>query len=111
MVVLLIYIYIYIYIGDNYGIDGTTGKIVDVSSIGIWDPVSVKMQTIKSALEVCCMLLRIDDVVSGLKKEKQKPSQMQPQPGQGGPDEETVIYIYMNIVIVWRCTRRINEEI
>ena len=34
----------------------------------IWDPVSVKQQTFKTAIESACMLLRIDDIVSGIKK-------------------------------------------
>lgn len=36
----------------------------------IWDPVAVKLQTFKTSIEAACMLLRIDDIVSGIKKEK-----------------------------------------
>ena len=36
---------------------------------GIWDPCSVKLQTFKTAIESACMLLRIDDIVSGIQKE------------------------------------------
>jgi T-complex protein 1 subunit gamma len=36
----------------------------------IWDPVAVKLQTYKTAIESACMLLRIDDIVSGIKKER-----------------------------------------
>jgi T-complex protein 1 subunit gamma len=36
----------------------------------IWDPLAVKQQTFKTAIESSCMLLRIDDVVSGIKKER-----------------------------------------
>ena len=60
--------------GVNIGIDGNTGKIVDMKDNNIWDPAAVKKQTIKSAIEVSCMLLRIDDVVSGIKKEKKDPN-------------------------------------
>jgi T-complex protein 1 subunit gamma len=49
------------------GIDGTTGKLVDIATTGVYDPYSVKVQTIKTAVESACMLLRIDDIVSGLK--------------------------------------------
>lgn len=52
----------------NTGIDGVTGKIVDMEQIGIWEPYSVKVQTIKTAIESACMILRIDDIVSGSKK-------------------------------------------
>jgi len=36
--------------------------------LGIWEPMSVKTQTIKTAIESACMILRIDDIVSGSKK-------------------------------------------
>lgn len=52
----------------NYGIDGYTGKMVDMKELGIWEPYSVKVQTIKTAIESACMILRIDDIVSGSKK-------------------------------------------
>jgi T-complex protein 1 subunit gamma len=35
---------------------------------GIWEPFSVKSQTIKTAIESACLLLRVDDVVSGGRK-------------------------------------------
>ncbi len=67
--------------GVTMGIDGNEGKIVDMKESNIWDPAAVKKQTIKTAIEVCCMLLRIDDIVSGIKKEKdKKPSQMGENP-------------------------------
>eukprot|EP00934_Nitzschia_sp_Nitz4_P006140 Nitzschia sp. Nitz4//scaffold255_size41878//291//2069//NITZ4_007398-RA/size41878-augustus-gene-0.41-mRNA-1//1//CDS//3329544350//6130//frame0 len=50
------------------GINGVTGDIVDMNELGIWEPFSVKVQTIKTAIENACMILRIDDVVSGSKK-------------------------------------------
>lgn len=52
----------------NWGIDGTTGKLVDMEEFGVWEPFSVKIQTIKTAVESACMILRIDDIVSGSKK-------------------------------------------
>ena len=56
---------------DNlkWGIDGNKAKIADMEAENIWDPVSVKLQTYKTAIESACMLLRIDDIVSGIKKE------------------------------------------
>ena len=41
----------------NWGIDGTTGKLVDMEEFGIWEPFSVKIQTIKTAVESACMIL------------------------------------------------------
>ncbi|GKZ01354.1 hypothetical protein MPSEU_001086400 [Mayamaea pseudoterrestris] len=54
----------------TYGINGITGEIVDMKELGIWEPLSVKLQTIKTAIESACMILRIDDIVSGSKKSK-----------------------------------------
>lgn len=61
--------------GTTIGIDGNEGKIADMKEVNIWDPAAVKKQTIKTAIEVCCMLLRIDDIVSGIKKEKAQKGQ------------------------------------
>jgi T-complex protein 1 subunit gamma len=36
-----------------------------MKSYGIWEPFSVKSQTIKTAIESACLLLRVDDIVSG----------------------------------------------
>jgi T-complex protein 1 subunit gamma len=55
----------------SWGIDGQTGKLVDMNELGVWEPYSVKVQTIKTAVEAACMLLRVDDIVSGLSKERQ----------------------------------------
>ena len=57
-------------VGQSIGIDGNTGKIADMKEAEIWDPIAVKLQTFKTAIESACMLLRIDDIVSGIKKEK-----------------------------------------
>ena len=35
---------------------------------GIWEPFTVKSQTIKTAIESACLLLRVDDIVSGVGK-------------------------------------------
>ena len=51
-----------------WGINGMTGELVDMNEYGIWEPFSVKAQTIKTAIEQACMILRIDDIVSGSKK-------------------------------------------
>lgn len=52
----------------TWGIDGETGQLVDMRQFGIWEPMAVKMQTIKTAIETAILLLRIDDIVSGTKK-------------------------------------------
>ncbi|KAK7115700.1 T-complex protein 1 subunit gamma-like [Littorina saxatilis] len=52
----------------TWGIDGMTGNIVDMADFGIWEPLSVKQQVYKTACETAILLLRIDDIVSGVKK-------------------------------------------
>merc|ERR1712126_57407 len=52
----------------NWGINGETGKLADMSLLGIWEPLSVKLQVYKTAIETAILLLRIDDIVSGSKK-------------------------------------------
>jgi len=59
--------------GDHPGIDGLTGKIIS-SENGVWEPVAVKLQTLQTAVEASCMLLRVDDILSGLGKKESKPS-------------------------------------
>ena len=59
--------------GKFFGIDGNLGKVADMRVANVWDPVAVKLQTFKTAIESSCMLLRIDDVVSGIKKRNEKP--------------------------------------
>ena len=36
----------------SWGVDGDTGNIVDMKTLGIWEPLSVKQQTYKTAIEV-----------------------------------------------------------
>lgn len=35
-----------------WGINGETGQIVKMDELGIWEPLSVKLQTYKTAVEV-----------------------------------------------------------
>jgi archaeal chaperonin len=49
----------------RYGIDVFKGKIADLSSREIYEPLLVKNQVINSATEAACMILRIDDIISG----------------------------------------------
>uniref|UniRef100_A0A665TJS7 Chaperonin containing TCP1, subunit 3 (gamma) n=1 Tax=Echeneis naucrates TaxID=173247 RepID=A0A665TJS7_ECHNA len=51
-----------------WGVDGETGCLSDMTSLGIWEPLAVKAQTYKTAVETAILLLRIDDIVSGHKK-------------------------------------------
>lgn len=52
----------------TWGINGETGDLVDMEELNIWEPFSVKTQTIKTAIEASALLLRIDDVIAGNKQ-------------------------------------------
>ncbi len=71
--------------GKYFGVDGNNGTMADMHEINIWEPLMVKMQVIKTAIETSCLLLRIDDVVSGIKKT----SQHQQQAPNDDEDHET----------------------
>ncbi|ESL10399.1 chaperonin/T-complex protein 1 gamma subunit [Trypanosoma rangeli SC58] len=62
--------------GEYWGVDGTTGEIVDVRVLQVMEPAAVKVQALKTAIEAASMILRVDDVVSGtkLRHEKEKPA-------------------------------------
>merc|ERR1740133_609536 len=56
--------------GLNWGIDGNKGTVADVKELGIMDTFAVKQQTLRTAVEAAAMLLRIDDIISGISKKK-----------------------------------------
>lgn len=67
-----------------WGIDGESGELVEQKeNVGVWEPLAVKLQVYKTAVETAILLLRIDGIVSGSKKkgdkEPPKPSNMAAQ--------------------------------
>jgi len=38
--------------GATWGVDGCKGVLVDMNELGVWEPLSVKLQTMKTAIEV-----------------------------------------------------------
>jgi archaeal chaperonin len=46
------------------GIDVREGKVQDMSKIGVFEPLTVKKQIIKSANDAASMILKIDDVIA-----------------------------------------------
>ncbi|TBU48251.1 T-complex protein 1 [Dichomitus squalens] len=67
----------------SWGIDGDTGRIVDMKEYGLYESASVKVQTLKTAIEAARVLLRVDDVVKATRKDKE-----QGGGGGGAPPEE-----------------------
>jgi len=55
----------------SWGVDGNKGVLADIAELGIWEPYQVKAQTIKTAIEAACLLLRVDDIVSGMRGKEQ----------------------------------------
>lgn len=66
--------------GDTWGINGETGELADMHTLGIWEPLSVKLQIYKTAVETAILLLRIDDIVSGSKKKDKEGETKTAQP-------------------------------
>ena len=64
------------------GIDVFTGKVIDAWKQGVIEPLKIKTQAVSSASEVAIMILRIDDVVAGSKRETPMPQM--PPGGMGG---------------------------
>jgi T-complex protein 1 subunit gamma len=73
--------------GSAWGVNGDTGDLADMNTFGIWEPAAVKLQTVKTAVESACMLLRIDDIVSGC---SQKGKQQQAAPVREDEDQPQV---------------------
>jgi thermosome len=59
------------------GIEVLSGKVQDMSKAGVFEPLTVKKQIIKSAAEAAMMILKIDDVIAMQKMKA-------PPPGAGG---------------------------
>ena len=54
-----------------------------MKTYGVWEPMVVKAQTIKTAVESACLLLRVDDIVSGVSVKGAN----QAVASQGNPEE------------------------
>ncbi|ELU37150.1 T-complex protein 1 [Rhizoctonia solani AG-1 IA] len=54
----------------TWGIDGNVGKIADMKTYGLYESASVKIQTLKTAIEATRVLLRVDDIVQATRKDK-----------------------------------------
>ena len=71
--------------GGSWGVDGDRGVVADMREYGVWEPKEVKVQSLKTAVESACMLLRVDDICSA-KSQKQPSGPI--GGGGGGPMEE-----------------------
>jgi len=76
----------------SWGIDGHAGKITDMKTYGLYESASVKIQTIKTAIEATRVLLRVDDIVQATRKDRSgggggAPGVQEMGPGQDGDGE------------------------
>jgi len=72
--------------GLSMGVNVFEGGVADMMKDGVVEPLVVKLQAIKSGIEVTSMILRIDDVVAA--KSSGGPGGPQGGMPPGGPDEE-----------------------
>ncbi|GAA5962791.1 hypothetical protein JCM5350_002691 [Sporobolomyces pararoseus] len=69
----------------QFGVDGETGKVVDMKDYGLYESAAVKVQTIKTAIESACLLLRVDDIVSAKRPQGENgPGVQSTAPGDDG---------------------------
>jgi len=54
----------------SMAIDGEKGVLADAADIDMWESLLVKESVVKTSMEAACMLLRIDDIVSGVTSEE-----------------------------------------
>ena len=79
--------------GHTWGIDGEAGKVADMKTYGVFECSAVKVQSVKTAVESACLLLRVDDICPATRNGKRSmggptddgQGQM---PQQGGEDGE-----------------------
>ncbi|MEM1565542.1 MAG: thermosome subunit beta [Candidatus Bathyarchaeia archaeon] len=55
------------------GIEVISGKVQDMREAGVFEPIAVKKQVIKSATEAASMILKIDDVIAAAKTKTPTP--------------------------------------
>ena len=67
----------------RYGVDVLEGKVADMASKDVYEPLLVKEQIIKSATETASMILRIDNVIAA-SKSKGAGAPSRPGAGAGG---------------------------
>jgi len=64
----------------NFGLNAYTGQVEDMYKLGVVEPLRIKVQALQSATDAASLILRIDDVLAGVKKEGQE----ERMPGRGG---------------------------
>lgn len=74
-----------------YGVDVLNNRLHDMMSLNVIDPVAVKKQVIKSAVEAASLVLKIDDIIAASKlseKESKKEKKKEEEEEKGGTGSE-----------------------
>jgi chaperonin GroEL (HSP60 family) len=61
------------------GIEVLSGKVQDMAAAGVFEPLAVKKQIIKSATEAASMILKIDDIIAAGKMKTPTPPKGMPE--------------------------------
>ncbi|BFZ55039.1 T-complex protein 1 subunit gamma [Savitreella phatthalungensis] len=72
--------------GASWGIDGEQGVLADMRTYGVFECAAVKVQSVKTAIESACLLLRVDDICPATRAAS-KGSMGGPQQQQSGGAE------------------------
>ncbi len=67
------------------GLDAYTGKVIDMGTEGVYEPLRVKTQAIDAATEAAIMILRIDDVIAAGDLAVSDDDEEMPPEAAGGP--------------------------
>ncbi|MFP3178675.1 MAG: thermosome subunit alpha [Thermocladium sp.] len=69
------------------GVDVLSGKITRMGQMNVYDPLIVKEQVIKSAVEASIMVLRIDDIIAASQSKVGGGSKKGPEGGEGSKED------------------------
>ncbi|TLN16507.1 thermosome subunit, partial [bacterium] len=67
------------------GVNAFDGKTGDMTKAEVYEPLAVKEQIVKSAVEAATTILRIDDVIASGKPREEVPKPPMPGGEEGGP--------------------------
>jgi chaperonin GroEL (HSP60 family) len=68
--------------GWRYGLDVYQGKVVDMMALGLIEPLTVKLNALKVAVEAASMILRIDEIIAASKLEKEEKKEKEGEKGE-----------------------------
>ena len=74
--------------GESFwGIDGVKGIVVDNRELKVIEPAAVKVQALKTAVEAASMILRVDEMISGVRVKDDRAQRSAPKATEEDPHE------------------------